>query len=47
MVESHVAPREDTDLELREGPIKVEDGVSLLDELAFFLAGRQDHGLRG
>ena len=32
-------------LQLRKGPIKIEDSVALLDELALLLASRQNHGL--
>jgi hypothetical protein len=32
-------------LELCQAAVKVEDSITLLDELAFLLAGRQDHGL--
>ena len=32
-------------LELCKGAVKVEDSIALLDQLAFFFAGRQHHGL--
>ena len=32
-------------LEFCKGAIKVEDSIALLDQLAFFFAGRQHHGL--
>ena len=33
-------------LQLCQGSVKIEDCIALLDQLALFLACRQDHGLQ-